>query len=141
MGLGLRVSDVRPLGSLAELTDMSGNYRLPFWKATQLHHFLHSIPAPYTFSRPQTTFEDYVWKDGRLILIVHFQRHKSNTLSPLPSSPPCALKLRKQTLKSLPDGISHPLGYTNASQRPQTFAGVVGKTRDPYYISFGPVQN
>lgn len=45
--------------TLSELTEVTGKYQLPFWKAVQLHHFLRSIPGPQAFSRPLTTFEEY----------------------------------------------------------------------------------
>lgn len=44
--------------SILELTEATGNFQLPFWKAAQLHHFLHSIPDPQDFTRQLTTFED-----------------------------------------------------------------------------------
>lgn len=45
--------------TLPELTEVTGKYQLPFWKAVQLHHLLHLIPGPQDLSRPLTTFEEY----------------------------------------------------------------------------------
>lgn len=45
--------------TVPELTNATGMYQLPFWKAVKVHHFLHSIPNPQDFSRQLTTFEEY----------------------------------------------------------------------------------
>lgn len=42
--------------SIQSPTSDTGHYRLPFWKAIRLHHFLHSI----------LTFEDYCRDEGAL---------------------------------------------------------------------------
>lgn len=44
--------------SILELTDQTGTFQLPFWRAVQLHDFLHSLPRPQEFARQQTSFED-----------------------------------------------------------------------------------
>lgn len=44
--------------SITELMNTLGPFQLPFWNALQLHHFLHSIPNPLSFTRQLTTFEE-----------------------------------------------------------------------------------
>lgn len=39
--------------------DSSYPFRLTFWNAAQLHHFLQTIPNPQTYTRSLTTFEEY----------------------------------------------------------------------------------
>lgn len=46
--------------------DATGLFRLTFWRALQLHHFLCSLPYPQGFGRQQTTFEEYCSDEGTL---------------------------------------------------------------------------
>lgn len=48
------------------LTNPSCQFNLDFWRALQLHHFLHSLPSPTNFHQPLTTLEEYCTEDGIL---------------------------------------------------------------------------
>lgn len=56
--------------TLAELSNPTGIYRLTFWKALQLHHFLHSLPDPHNFTRDLTLFEALCTEDTPLAHIL-----------------------------------------------------------------------
>lgn len=45
--------------TIAELTDPAGHYRLAFWNAAQVKHFLQTTPDPQAYTRQLTTFEEY----------------------------------------------------------------------------------
>lgn len=69
---------------ISDLCNSVGNYHLPFWKAVQLHNFLHSLPDPQDFAREQTPFESLCAEDTPLAHIL------SQTYSMLisPTTPP-----------------------------------------------------
>lgn len=48
----------------------TGAFRLPFWSALQLHHFLHSLQTPGRFDRRLSTFEEYCSEDGVLTQVL-----------------------------------------------------------------------
>lgn len=73
--------------SITTLISQTGQFKLPFWKALQLHHFLHSLTNPQTFKSSLTTFEDYCLDEGTLPQIL------SKTYSLL-VTPPEPLNLR-----------------------------------------------
>lgn len=53
--------------SIEALREDSGPFRLTFWKALQLHQYLHSLLNPQGFCRNMTTFEEYC-SDGGTVL-------------------------------------------------------------------------
>lgn len=44
---------------ITELIAPMGPYRLAFWNAAQIHHFLQATPDPQAYVRQWTTFEEY----------------------------------------------------------------------------------
>lgn len=73
--------------SITDLTNPAGDYHLPFWKAAQLHHFLHSLPGPQVFARQQTLFEDLCTGEGPIAHILsqtYFLVNSPKEQPPLP---------------------------------------------------------
>lgn len=52
--------------TVAQLTDPTGPFRLDFFRALQLRHFLRPIPLPSDASQPLTSIEDYCTAEGAL---------------------------------------------------------------------------
>lgn len=50
--------------TIPRLVDRSGPFRLDFWGALQLSHFLRTLPAPGLFARPLTIFEESCSETG-----------------------------------------------------------------------------
>lgn len=52
--------------SIADLMRPEEPFRLDFWRANQLNHFLRSLPSPKHFERALTTYEIYCSEEGAL---------------------------------------------------------------------------
>lgn len=52
--------------SIPSLMDPFGPFSLNFWRALQLHHFLHPLPVPWEFGCRLTTLEEYCSDEGVL---------------------------------------------------------------------------
>lgn len=116
--------------TISDLSNPAGVYHLPFWKAVQLHHFLHSLPDPQDFTREQMPFEALCSEDTplahilsqtymllispatqpHLTCLASWERDLHRTFSPTqrqrisPSNPRSALKYKKLISNCLPDG-------------------------------------
>lgn len=64
--------------SIEALREDSGPFRLTFWKALQLHQYLHSLLNPQGFCRNMTTFEEYC-SDGGTVLSKTYNLLMSST--------------------------------------------------------------
>lgn len=53
--------------TLTELSDSSGQYKLDFFRALQLHHFLNTINPPNTTDMPLTTLEEICTETGTIL--------------------------------------------------------------------------
>lgn len=53
--------------TLTELTDLTGQYKLDFLRALQLHHFLHTMTPPNITDRPFTTLEEICTETGTIL--------------------------------------------------------------------------
>lgn len=137
--------------SIPELMDSSYPFRLTFWNAAQLHHFLQTIPNPQTYTRSLTTFEEYCSETEPLPQVLskmyallntppnnhacHALRNwkqTSTVLSPhpknriwsvSPSSPRYALKCRRPIIRFWRGGTWHPVTYILSFLTSQSIAG------------------
>lgn len=71
-----------------------GSFRLQFWCAAQIHHFLHSIPNPQKFNRQLTTFEEYCSGVNPLPRVLSKTYELLNTPPEQPQLP-CLIKWEK----------------------------------------------
>lgn len=66
--------------SVELLVNNTGPFKLPFWNALQLHHFLNSIPNPQCFGHHLTTFEELCSYEGILSQVLSKKRKTDNVL-------------------------------------------------------------
>lgn len=58
------LADTCPI--LQALMDVAGLFKLDFWRAALLHHFLHSLSSPHKYGWNLTTLEEYCSNQGSL---------------------------------------------------------------------------
>lgn len=83
--------------SMTELIDPAGLFKLTFWNAVKLHHFLQTIPNPQSYTRPLTTFEDICSDTEPIKQILSQMYTLLNTPAQTPDLP-CITKWEKDLL-------------------------------------------
>lgn len=77
--------------SISELMDPVGPFKLLFWNAARIHHFLQTFPNPQSYTRPLTTFEECC-KDTEPLLQTLSKMYSLLNTPPQPPRLPCIMK-------------------------------------------------
>lgn len=77
--------------SISELMDPVGPFKLLFWNAARIHHFLQTFPNPQSYTRPLTTFEECC-KDTEPLPQTLYKMYSLLNTPPQPPRLPCIMK-------------------------------------------------